>query len=319
MDKLVERESAPRNSLVAGPALAVQFFLVPLAVVAVIGVVYLGFRSMVADARGARDYLAEVQNGGTDRRWPAAYELSRLMEDPNVRADSSLAPALVKAFEQAKDDDPRIRRYLALAIGRLDPPLPAQAIDVLSQSLDEPDRVAAPGIDTWISHLTGWSDSDLGEVRISTIWALGASGDPRVATRLLPFYQSPDAGIRKMVVYALGALPGDAQLDTLRAALQDAVPDVRWNAAIGLARHGDRQGAGVIRQMIDRDYVEHIVTREVRQDQDLDPIADVMISGLRAAAVLKDGTMRESIAALSQQDRSMKVRQAALEALKAIG
>ena len=48
-----------------------------------------------------------------------------------------------------------------------------------------------------------------------------------------------------MVVYALGALPGDAQLDTLRAALQDAAPDVRWNAAIALARHGDRQGAGV--------------------------------------------------------------------------
>ena len=313
MDKLVERESAPRNSLVAAPALAVQFFLIPLAVVAVIGVVYLGFRSMVADTRGAREYLAEVQNGGTDRRWPAAYELSRLMDDPNVRADRSLAPALVKAFEQAKDDDPRIRRYLALAIGRLDPPLPAEAIDVLSKSLDDPDRVAAQD---WISRLTGWSESDLGEVRISTIWALGASGDPHVATRLLPFYQSPDAGVRKMVVYALGALPGEAQLETLRAALQDAAPDVRWNAAVGLARHGDRQGAGVIKQMIDREYVERIVTREVRQDQDLDPVADVMISGLRAAAVLRDGTMREPIATLSQQDRSMKVRQAALEALE---
>ena len=316
MDKLVEREPVPRNPLVAAPALAVQFFLIPLAVVALTGAAYLGFRSMVVDTRGAREYLAEVQNGGTDRRWPAAYELSRLMKDPKVRADRSLAPAVVKAFEQAKDDDPRIRRYLALAIGRLDPPLPAKAIDVLSKSLDEPDHVA---IQDWISRLTGWSDSDLGEVRISTIWALGASGDPRVATRLLPFYQSPDAGVRKIVVYALGALPGDAQLDTLRAALQDAAPDVRWNAAVGLARHRDRQGAGVIRQMIDRDYVEHVVKREVRQDQDLDPIADVMVSGLRAAAVLKDGTMREPIAALSQQDRNMKVRQAAREALKAIG
>jgi HEAT repeat protein len=137
--------------------------------------------------------------------------------------------------------------------------------------------------------------------------------------RLQPFYQSPDAGVRKMVVYALGALPGDAQLETLRAALQDAEPDVRWNAAIGLSRHGDRQGSGIIRQMLDRDYVEHIVKREVRQDQDLDPIADVIISGLRAAAVLKDDTLREPISQLSQQDRSMKVRQAALEALKEIG
>ena len=146
MDKLVERESAPRNPLVAAPALAVQFFLIPLAVVAVAAVVYLGFRSMLADNRGAQEYLAEIQNGGTDRRWPAAYELSRLMDDPEVRADRSLAPALVTAFERAKDDDPRIRRYLALAIGRLDPPLPPEAIDVLSKSLDVPDPVASPGV-----------------------------------------------------------------------------------------------------------------------------------------------------------------------------
>lgn len=319
MDKLVERESAPRNPLVAAPALAVQFFLIPLAVVAVTAVVYLGFRSMLlADNRGPQEYLAEIQNGGTDRRWPAAYELSRLMADPEVRADRSLAPALVTAFERAKDDDPRIRRYLALAIGRLDPPLPPEAIDVLSKSLDVPDPVASPGSpvsNAWMSRLTGWSERDIGEVRISTIWALGASGDPRVAARLQPFYQSPDPGIRKMVVYALGALPGDAQLVTLRTALQDAEPDVRWNAAVALARHGDREGAGVIRQMLDRRYVEQTVTREVRQDGDVDPIADVMISGLRAAAALKDDTLREPIAALSQQDRSMRVRQAALEAL----
>ena len=315
MDKLVERESAPRNPLTAAPALAVQFFLIPLAVVAITAAVYLGFRSMVTDRRGARDYLAEVQNGGADRRWPAAYELSRLMDDPEVRADRALGPALVEAFDRARDDDPRIRRYLALAIGRLDPPWPANAVDVLTRSLTEPDPVPAQD---WLTRLSGWSASDLGEVRISTIWALGASGDPAVAGRLQPFYESGDAGIRKMVVYALGALPGDAQLATLHAALEDAAPDIRWNAAVALARHGDPNGRGVIRQMLDRGYVEQMVTRDVRQDADVDPIADVMISGLRAAAVLKDETLREPIAALSQQDRSMKVRQAALEVLKAM-
>ena len=320
MDKLVERESEPRNPLVAAPALAVQFFLIPLVVVGVIAVSYFGFRSMLTDSRGAQEYLAEVQNGGTNRRWPAAYELSRLMADPSVRADRSLAPLLVEAFERAKDDDPRIRRYLALAIGRLDPPLPSRAIDVLSQSLDEPDPATQPasGRQGWIPRLTGWSERDIGEVRISAIWALGASGDPRVVARLQPLYASPDPGVRKMVVYALGALPGDVQLSTLRAALRDAAPDVRWNAAVALTRHGDPGGAGVIRQMIDRDYVEHTVTREVGQDLNMDPIADVLISGLRAAMVLKDESLREPIVALSQQDRSMKVRQAALEVLKVI-
>ena len=61
------------------------------------------------------------------------------------------------------------------------------------------------------------------------------------------------------------------------------------------------------------------VKRDVRQDSDQDPVADVMISGLRAAAVLKDGGLKPTVTALSRQDKSMKVREAALEALKQIG
>jgi hypothetical protein len=71
--------------------------------------------------------------------------------------------------------------------------------------------------------------------------------------------------------------------------------------------------------MLDRTYVEQTVRREVNQADDRDPVADVMISGLRAAAALKDASLRPSIEGLSQQDRSLKVRQAALEALKAMG
>ena len=297
MDKLTEREPAPRNPLVAAPALAVQFFLIPLAVVGVTVLAYVGFRSLLADDHSAQEYLTEIRTGGSSRRWPAAYELSRMMADPKVRPDRTLGPALVKAFEESKGDDPRVRRYIALAIGRLDPPLPPKAVADLSASLDDPDS----------------------EARISTIWALGSSGDPSVVPKLEPLYASSDAGIRKIVVYALGALPGDAQLGTLRAALQDRAPDVRWNAAVALARHENHDGVPVLRQMLDRGYVESAVKRDVRQDEDQDPVADVMISGLRAAAALKDETLKRSVTILSQQDRSMKVRQAAIEALKVMG
>jgi HEAT repeats len=297
MDKLVEREPATRNPLVAAPALAVQFFLIPLAVVGITVTVYVGFRSMLADDRRPQDYLNEIRNGGSTRRWPAAYELSRLMADPQVRADRTLAPALVRAFQESKDDA-QVRRYLALAIGRLDPPLPPDAVADLTRALDDQDS----------------------ETRISVIWALGSSGDPAVVSKLIPLYTAPDgdAGIRKMVIYALGALPGDAQIDTLRTALQDGAPDVRWNAAVALARHGRHEGVAVLRQMLDRGYVEKTVKREVRQDADQDPVADVMISGLRAAATLKDDALKPIVTTLSEQDKSMKVRGAALEALKAI-
>src|SRR4029453_17103068 len=298
MDKLIEREHAARNPLIGAPALAVQFFLIPLVVVAITGSVYVGFRSMLADDRTAQDYLAEIRNGGASRRWPAAYELSRLMSDPKVRADKSLAPALVKAFQESAGDQ-QVRRYLALAIGRLDPPLPPDAVADLTHALDDPDS----------------------ETRISVIWALGSSGDEAVVSKLVPLYtaQDADAGIRKMVVYALGALPGDAQVTTLRTAVQDAVADVRWNAAVALARHGSHEGVVVLKQMLDRQYVEQTVTRDVRVDSDQDPVADVMISGLRAAAALKDETLRPAVTNLSQQDKSLKVRQAAIEALKVMG
>ena len=123
-----------------------------------------------------------------------------------------------------------------------------------------------------------------------------------------------------MVVYALGALPGDAQLVTLRTALAG------HRARRPLERRGGARRAraattasAVLRQMLDRQYVEQTVKRDVRQDEDSDPIADVMISGLRAAATLKDETLKTPVTTLSQQDRSMKVRQAALEALKVMG
>jgi HEAT repeat protein len=298
MEKLVERETATRNPLAAAPALAVQFFLIPLAVVGVTVSVYVGFRSLLADDRKPQDYLNEIRYGGSTRRWPAAYELSRLMTDPKVRADKSLAPQLVKAFDDSKDDQ-QVRRYLALAIGRLDPPLPQEAVADLTKALDDPDS----------------------ETRISVIWALGSSGDPAIVPRIIPLYSAPDgdAGIRKMVVYALGALPGDTQLTTLRTALQDPAADVRWNAAVALARHGNHEGINVVKQMLDRPYLERTVTREVRQDSDQDPVGDVMISGLRAAAFLKDDGLRASVTTVSQHDKSMKVREAALEALKQIG
>jgi HEAT repeat protein len=170
-----------------------------------------------------------------------------------------------------------------------------------------------------VAHLTEALDSGDTESQIAVIWALGSSGDPSVVPRLQQVYGSPDAGVRKMAVYALGALPGDAQVVTLRTALGDSTADVRWNAALALARHGNADGVPVLRQMLDRAYVEETVRRESRQHADEDPIAEVMISGVRAVAALKAHSLRASVEELSERDRSMKVRQEALEALRVLG
>ena len=185
MDKLVERETAPRNPLVAAPALAVQFFLIPLAVVAVAVVVYLGFRSLLADDRGAQDYLAEIQqrrHGSALAGGVRAVAVDGRPEGP--RGPRRSAPALVKAFERGQ--------------GR------RSAGSPLSGAGDRPARSAAAARGDRVCAIARRPSRRRSgrsmvrqanrEVRISTIWALGASGDPRSCRRCSRSTSRPTPG-----------------------------------------------------------------------------------------------------------------------------
>lgn len=298
MEKLREREpERPEGPLAAAPSLAVQFFLIPLAVVAVVVAIYGGFRMMVTDERTPEEYLLDVRTGGRERRWPAAYELSRLMGDPATEArHPGLGRALLDAFVDSRGDDPRIRRYLALAIGRLRTPPPG-TVEALTEALDDPDS----------------------ETVISVVWALASLGDEAVVPLIVSMYQSSDPGVRKMAVYALGVLPDDGTQTTLRAALDDPTPDVQWNAAVALARHGDARSARVLARMLDRDHVTGLVTASETR---LDPAGEVMISGLQAVAGLGSAgvgeDLRSTVAGLADSDPSVQVQNAALQALDAL-
>ena len=299
MDKLVEREAGARKPLAGAPAIAVQFFLIPLLVVGATVLVYVGFRSLLSEDRSAEEYLTDIRSGGSNRRWPAAYELSRLMADPEFakKEEAKLAPELVKAFADSKEDDPRVRQYLALTLGRLTPPLPAEARQLLIEALGDRDS----------------------QTRISAIWALGSTGDVSVVADIERMYGSEDAGVRKMAVYALGSMPANAGNETLIKALEDNQADVQWNAAIALARHGRHEGVPVLGRMLDRAYVERNVTRQQRAREEVDPVGEVMISGLRAIAALRESALLSQVKALSTEDENLRVRQAALETLKTRG
>ncbi len=295
MTKLDEREAAPGGTSVKNvPSLAVQFFLIPLAVVGVVVLIYGGFRMLVMDERTPEEYLNDVRVGGRERRWPAAYELSRLLSDPEVQvAHPGIGQAVVDAFAGSEGDDPRVRRYLALAVGRLEV-LPEDAVRELLIGLEDPDS----------------------ETVISVIWALAATGDSAVVDSLEKMYESDDAGIRKMTVYALGVLPSEVKAKTLQRALTDEVPDVRWNAALALARHKREEGVTVLRQMLDRDYVERNVSRSPARGANIDPVAEVMVSSLQAVGVLQAVEFRSAVTRLSENDASLRVREVAMKTLE---
>ena len=295
MPKIIERDPAPdKPSVSTSPALAVQFFLIPLAVVAMVAVVYGGFRMLLTTERTPEQYLQDVQSGGRERRWPAAYELSRMMADPDVEMrHPTLGSAIVEAFRNSEGDDPRVRRYLALSVGRLSNP-PSTAVGALVEGLDDPNS----------------------ETTISVIWALAALNDPSVREDIQALYASADPGVRKMAVYALGSLPSDGDLSVLRRALNDVTPDVQWNAAVALARQGADDGVAVLVRMLDREYVGRMVDRVPAVNAPLDPISEVMISSLQAIGMLGAVEVRDQVDTISRDDENLRVRELAIRTLE---
>jgi HEAT repeat protein len=273
------------------PFLVLQFFIFPMAIVAVCVAVFVIFGMIASEGKGARDYLAEVRTGSANRRWQAAFELSKVLQarKDKALADPAFAEELTKVFEESKDDDPRVRRYLALALGRLGSP---RAVPALLQ--------AAQG--------SGKAQPD-SETQIYAVWALGAIADPAALTGLLEMARADDAGLRKSVVHALGSFPDPRSADALAAALADPVEDVRWNAALALARRRDARAAPVLLQMMDRAHLATIadLTPEQREE--------AIEQAAAAAGPVPDPGLRRALEGLREADPSPKVKEAARRAL----
>ncbi|HET7747454.1 MAG TPA: HEAT repeat domain-containing protein, partial [Vicinamibacteria bacterium] len=219
------------------PFLVLQFFVFPMAIVAVCVIVFLVFGMIASEGKGAREYVHEVRNGSTNRRWQAAFELSKVIQagrDPALK-DPAFVDDVTKALDEAKGDDPRVRRYLTLTLGRLGD---RRAVPSLLRALSD----AAPA--------GAHSDPD---TQIYSLWALGTIGDPAAAPALLEHAKSEDPGVRKAAVHALGGFATAEARDAVQAALADRVDDVRWNAALALSRHRDPLAVPVLLEMLDRD------------------------------------------------------------------
>jgi HEAT repeat protein len=274
------------------PFLVLQFFVFPMAIVAVCVAVFVIFGLVAGESKGPKDYLNDVRTGSANQRWQAAFELAKELQakkDPTL-AEPAFARLLLDTFVQAKADDPRVRRYLALALGRLGN---ASAVPVLLETIAVPPS----------------ADSDA-ETRIYAVWALGAIGDPAAVPELVHLAGDTDAGLRKSALHALGAFATDDARRALATGLDDAVEDVRWNAALGLARQKDERAAPVILQMLDRDHLAHV--EGLRPDQ----LQEALLQAVAGAASLAHPTLRPALEKLRTSDPDLKVREAARQALE---
>jgi HEAT repeat protein len=276
-----EEQEKEKNILVV-----FRFILVPLVVVGIVVFIIVIFGQMALKEKSVSDYLYDIRTGSQSERWQAAYHLSNLLanskKDYEGQARKQL-PEMILIFNKAKGNDPEIRRYMALALGRLKDP---RALPALEDSVNDEDSQTA----------------------IWSIWALGSIGDKHAIPTIVEKLESQDSGIRSMSAYVLGTLNDRRAIPPLQAHLDDAQPEVTWNSAIALARLNDGSGGDVLAKILDRRYLAGFPNMSAENKDEL------MINAIKAAGKLKDAGLQYQIKQLSSSDPSPRVRDAAMRA-----
>jgi len=266
----------------------VGLFIVPLLVVLLCVAVFVGFGWVAYERQSVSGYLNDLRSGWRSTRAQAAYELSKvLLADPQaLDQEPGAKEELRKIFLEV--EDPEIRRYLALVLGYTQDP---DAVPVLAEALEGADS----------------------QTRIYLLWALGTIGDVRAQPALAEALADEDPGIRKTAAFALGEMGDPQSVGQLLPLLEDSEADVRWNAALAVSRLGSDAGVPVLERMLDRRLTSQVPGITPDQQQ------ETMISAIRALAAVQGREALPLLERLGEEDPSLKVRQAALEAQKALG
>lgn len=268
----------------SGFSLFLKLFIVPALIVAfALGIFLLGTMAL-QHPKSAEQYLEELRSDSTSRRWQAAYELSRMLnQGEKIQFDESLRAELVKTFADAKTDDPKVREYLALVLGRLKE---KSAIPVLSDAVHD----------------------ESNDVKIYSLWALGNIEDPAGGPAALSALSDPEAEVRHMAAGALGSMRYAPAKDALEGNLGASDPALRYDSAVALARLKDEKAGPVLLEMM---------TLKASGVAEKDQIIESSkLAAIEAAGELDNPELHAQVVVLSKSDPDLKVRGAALDALK---
>ena len=264
-----------------------SFFVVPF-IIAIFGVlIFLMLRILTIEPRTAQDYLHDVKIGGNTKRWQGAFELSKILANPGmVPREERFVNDLISTFEYSeKERDDRIRIYLALAMGRTKD---LRYATILEKTLNDENE----------------------EILAAVIYSLGLINSPTSLEQLLLMFEHESARVRHQVVVALGNYDGDQVQIILKQALHDPEPNVRWDAAIALAKQKDDSGRRILLDLMDRKYLDSFPNIDaVEQNQ-------AILAAIRASRDILDDELRQVLLDLMENDLNMKVRQAARNTLK---
>jgi len=269
---------------------------------------------------GDVDSVVETLERGGNARWRAAINLAGMLREPGgerLKSDPALAGRLIEILNREieaagmREGQITLRMYLCRALGEFYLVDPLSVLIVAARTERHPREV---------------------DVRRSAIEAIAVLAShvgpadirsrPELMSALLEAAEDSRAPLRSVAAFALGVIGGAEAEARLEALLRDAHPDVRYNAATGLARHGNVEAVDVLLEMLDPNQTAGTEVEKQEAARDFKR-AMILTNALRASSRLArenpaadTSRLAKSIRRLAESDVEQTLRLKALKVLK---
>ena len=262
------------------------FFLIPL-IITIFGVMFFFmFKVLTYETSAPEDYLTDIQIGSATKRWQAAFELSKLLSNPEiVPTDEGFKNKMISIYEHSIHDNPKVRTYMALAMGRTG------------------QQEYGPTL------MNGMNDKDKGS-RLAAIKALGLLAYAPAVNGIQEFADEKYSNAERLAAtIALGNIGEKSIIPILQKLLDDEEPNIRWDAAIALAKLEDSSGLKVIVNLLDRAYFEHFT--EVDEEEEVQAI----LVAIQVSSQFPSNLFVTNLLKLAAFDKNMQIRDLAIKTL----
>ena len=275
-------------------ALFYSFFLIPFMMAIFGALFFFMFQFLTYEKSTPLDLLDNIQSGSATKRLKSAFELSNMLEASKIQNKDFFNSKLISLYEKSKHDDDRVRTYLALAMGKTkDSEFGPYLINALKKDENLTNRIAA----------------------IKSLGMLQYSQSCKILSEIIS--NSEFDSEKLAAIISLGVIGDPDYSDVLIAMLDYEEPNIRWDAAISLAKMGDRSGVPVIVNLLDRKYYDLFPSSKNGEGVDSDEADNSIYTAIAVSQILIDLRFKDRLIYLSKNDKNIKIREFALKTINA--
>lgn len=264
-----------------------SFFLIPFMIAIFGAIFFLLFRFITFETDDASELLNQVKIGSATKRWQAAYELSKVLNNPKtIPSDVSFKSQMISSYKHSINDDPLVRAYLAIAMG-------------------------ATGDSFYSKELIVGLNDDSRESRLAAIQAVGMVKAKNALPELAKIVKISDYQDERLAAtMSIGFIGDNSSVPLLNSLLEDDEPNIRWDAAVALAKMGEKSSVPIIENLMDREYLSSFPQLDYKE------VNNVLLIAIEASKMIRDNRFESKLNILAESDKNLKIRDAAIKALK---